>query len=185
MRGPAAERPTDPKTGRPSAAIEPAVIQAQKDQAAGKTNAAGIAPTEPQAARNAAQAAAERQAASVSPRDPETGQRMPSGSTPPAGQPATGAQQAQQTRQEVQQATQSGDAAARQKALVGSGPSWSDIGSKIKGVFSSSSGQEEKESGPKKKKVSESANPLIDSFLKLQSMNSGNIFTIFISPKTK
>ena len=163
MRGPAAERPTDPKTGRPSAAIEPAVIQAQKDQAAGKTNAAGIAPTEPQAARNAAQAAAERQAASVSPRDSETGQRMPSGSTPPAGQPATGAQQAQQTRQEVQQATQSGDAAARQKALVGSGPSWSDIGSKIKGVFSSSSGQEEKESGPKKKKVSEST--LVEAYL--------------------
>ena len=163
MRGPAAERPTDPKTGRPSAAIEPAVIQAQKNQAAGKTNAAGIAPTEPQAARNAAQAAAERQAASVSPRDSETGQRMPSGSTPPAGQPATGAQQAQQTRQEVQQATQSGDAAARQKALVGSGPSWSDIGSKIKGVFSSSSGQEEKESGPKKKKVSEST--LVEAYL--------------------
>ena len=163
MRGPATERPTDPKTGRPSAAIEPAVIQAQKDQAAGKTNAAGIAPTEPQAARNAAQAAAERQAASVSPRDSETGQRMPSGSTPPAGQPATGAQQAQQTRQEVQQATQSGDAAARQKALVGSGPSWSDIGSKIKGVFSSSSGQEEKESGPKKKKVSEST--LVEAYL--------------------
>ena len=163
MRGPAAERPTDPKTGRPSAAIEPAVIQAQKDQAAGKTNAAGIAPTEPQAARNAAQAAAERQAASVSPRDSETGQRLPSGSNPPAGQPATGAQQAQQTRQEVQQATQSGDAAARQKALVGSGPSWSDIGSKIKGVFSGSSGQEEKESGPKKKKVSEST--LVEAYL--------------------
>ena len=163
MRGPAAERPTDPKTGRPSAAIEPAVIQAQKDQAAGKTNAAGIAPTEPQAAKNAAQAAAERQAASVSPRDSETGQRLPSGSNPPAGQPATGAQQAQQTRQEVQQATQSGDAAARQKALVGSGPSWSDIGSKIKGVFSGSSGQEEKESGPKKKKVSEST--LVEAYL--------------------